>query len=399
MEDAERRGTPGPRPNGPPIRGPFPRVDPGPVTVAPPVAPVTAIDFRTDADDLIRHAFKAAQIEGREPFVRSLSINRAVAPISLLPDDAEIERSVTTDSSVVALARCPRGSLLLSVLARSASVLVSARTDDIAKSIIDCVRHRAPTSPVSGTVPVRTWFLTGHEFARSNDQHLEAPAWHEIARNYPPGVRDELEQLMTVERPTKSGKLILWHGEPGTGKTTALRALMREWEPWCAGQYISDPEELFSHPGYLLDVLSRSPVPRHGPTMTSVGEPEALWRLLVAEDSDEYLRASARRDAGAGLGRLLNLADGILGQGFNALILLTTNEELRRLHPALIRPGRCLARVEFRSFQPSEARAWLPEGVPQPGHDVTLADMFERCGDIAPIGQHSRTEPSTGAYL
>ena len=29
------------------------------------------------------------------------------------------------------------------------------------------------------------------------------------------------------------GRLILWHGEPGTGKTHALRALAWEWRKWC----------------------------------------------------------------------------------------------------------------------------------------------------------------------
>jgi ATP-dependent 26S proteasome regulatory subunit len=72
--------------------------------------------------------------------------------------------------------------------------------------------------------------------------------------------------------------------------------------------------------------------------------------LIVAEDSDEFLRLSARREAGAALGRLLNLTDGILGQGSNTLILLTTNELLENLHPALIRPGRCLAQIEFEDI-------------------------------------------------
>jgi TRAP-type C4-dicarboxylate transport system permease large subunit len=75
----------------------------------------------------------------------------------------------------------------------------------------------------------------------------------------------------------------------------------------------------------------------------------------VAEDSDEFLRASARRDAGASLGRLLNVTDGVLGQGSDTIILLTTNEEIGRLHPALVRPGRCLGAVEFTEFSPTEA--------------------------------------------
>ena len=90
------------------------------------------------------------------------------------------------------------------------------------------------------------------------------------------------------------------------------------------------------------------------------------FRLVVAEDSDEFLRASARRDAGASLGRLLNVTDGVLGQGFDTLVLLTTNEEIDRLHPALVRPGRCLAAISFSEFAPDEAARWLGPGTTTP---------------------------------
>ncbi|WP_407664900.1 AAA family ATPase [Mycolicibacterium moriokaense] len=51
-----------------------------------------------------------------------------------------------------------------------------------------------------------------------------------------------------MEKPTDAGKLILLHGEPGTGKTTAIRALIRHLQCWCRAQYISDPERVFSSP-------------------------------------------------------------------------------------------------------------------------------------------------------
>ncbi len=117
---------------------------------------------------------------------------------------------------------------------------------------------------------------------------------------------------------------------------------------------------------------------------------------MVAEDSDEYLRASARRDAGAALGRLLNLADGILGQGMNVLVLLTTNEETSRLHPALIRPGRCLAAVEFPPFDAAHAGEWLGGHVEQP---MTLAELLERRGDLRRVGVAGASSERIGQYL
>jgi hypothetical protein len=174
---------------------------------------------------------------------------------------------------------------------------------------------------------------------------------------------------------------------------------MREWSTWCSSQYIADPERFFADPGYISEVLTRPILSTDGPTFNAASEPDARWRLIVAEDSDEYLRASARHDAGAGLGRLLNLADGVLGQGFNTLVLLTTNEELHRIHPALTRPGRCLARVEFTRFTLTEARCWLPDGCDVPDRDLTLAELYEHTGSLDRIGEHQTEPQPTGQYI
>ena len=87
----------------------------------------------------------------------------------------------------------------------------------------------------------------------------------------------------------------------------------------------------------------------------------------MAEDCDDYLRADARERAGASLGRLLNLCDGILGHGLRVVVLLTTNEDVGTLHPAITRPGRCLSAVEFPALTPAEAQVWLgPDSPAEP---------------------------------
>jgi ATP-dependent 26S proteasome regulatory subunit len=76
----------------------------------------------------------------------------------------------------------------------------------------------------------------------------------------------------------------------------------------------------------------------------------------------------------------LNLVDGILGQGLRLLVLVTTNEPLRQLHPAIVRPGRCAARVEFSRFSPTEAREWLRahDADDAESGSATLAELFAR---------------------
>jgi len=83
------------------------------------------------------------------------------------------------------------------------------------------------------------------------------------------------------------------------------------------------------------------------------------WRLLVLEDTGELLTPDAKSIIGQGLSRFLNVVDGLIGQGLRVLVLVTTNEELRRLHPAVARPGRCAANIEFEPLGANEAGAWL----------------------------------------
>ena len=152
------------------------------------------------------------------------------------------------------------------------------------------------------------------------------------------------------------GRLALWHGPPGTGKTWALRALGREWNEWCDLHYVTDPERLLGgDTGYMLTVLASRSEPRDDDLddLLSEGrarrEREDRWRLLVLEDAGEFLGMAAPAEVGRGFARLLNIADGLLGQGTKALILVTTNEPLGKLHPAALRPGRAMAALEVRA--------------------------------------------------
>ena len=100
--------------------------------------------------------------------------------------------------------------------------------------------------------------------------------------------------------------------------------------------------------------------------------------LVVLEDAGELMSASARSETGQGLSRVLNLTDGMLGQGVKCILLVTTNEPLGRLHPAVRRPGRCWATIEFGAFRPPEATAWLAaRGVERDvTAPMTLAELY-----------------------
>ena len=90
------------------------------------------------------------------------------------------------------------------------------------------------------------------------------------------------------------------------------------------------------------------------PSLLAPRNDSPQWRVLVIEDAGELLREDAKSRVGQALSRLLNLGDGILGQGLRVIVLITTNEPIQRLHPALLRPGRCLSEIEFRKSTAAE---------------------------------------------
>ncbi len=83
------------------------------------------------------------------------------------------------------------------------------------------------------------------------------------------------------------------------------------------------------------------------------------WRLLVLENTGELVSMDAKRQVGQALSRLLNLSERILDQATRLLVLIITNEELGKVHPAVSRPGRCLSRIQFRRLPVDQARRWL----------------------------------------
>lgn len=193
---------------------------------------------------------------------------------------------------------------------------------------------------------------------------LGVPPWREIARNYPVATREALQRLAGGFKPGRSGQTIIWHGHPGTGKTSALRALAWEWREWCEVAVVLDPDRLFGHEaGYLLDVIGGRQAKRH--------------RLIVLEDAGELLRRDARREVGQGLSRFLNACDGLLGQGQKLTMLVTTNEPIKSLHPAVSRAGRCAAEIEFVPFDRRAANRWLARrGPARVDGSRTLADLY-----------------------
>ena len=174
---------------------------------------------------------------------------------------------------------------------------------------------------------------------------ITAPGWAEIKNNYPAEVRSKLEEFITGGPENLRGHLGILHGPAGSGKSTFIRSICKEWAGKARVSYIVDTETFFTNPGYLLNTIL---------------DERSGWHIIVCEDAEDFLTRDAKARVGQAISRILNVGDGMLGQGLRVLILFTTNAKRMELDDAITRKGRCFLDIDLPKFARSdEAIDWL----------------------------------------
>jgi hypothetical protein len=179
-----------------------------------------------------------------------------------------------------------------------------------------------------------------------------------IERHYNDDFPNIHRQLISCLHDKDKSGVHLFHGLPGTGKTTYLRHLVNYVKkrfiflsPRLAGD-LDNPSIL----NILLDYPNS---------------------VLVIEDAEELI-ISREHGGNSGISMLLNLSDGIFSGSLNMQIICTFNTSVRKTDKALLRKGRLLSLFEFKPLETDKANELLESfgsehRVTRP---TTLADLF-----------------------
>ena len=146
---------------------------------------------------------------------------------------------------------------------------------------------------------------------------------------------------------TESQGLVLFHGIPGTGKTYYIRHLLKEMSEANKIVIYMPPNmvDYLVDPGFMTFLHQ---------TVSSHSE-DGHFCVLLIEDAEPLLAARHTETRIQGVTNLLNMTDGLLNDMLKLQIICTFNVELRQLDAALLRPGRLIARKEFKALGEIEA--------------------------------------------
>lgn len=172
----------------------------------------------------------------------------------------------------------------------------------------------------------------------------------DVKSNYNDDIQhDKIVEMLLEDRQ----HLILFNGEPGTGKTSYIKHLASTID----NNFLYMDYKLFddSTSQMFIDFLQ-----------------EHIGEIIVLEDCEKLLMD--RKKGNNLLSTILNLTDGILGDMFKIKFICTFNCKISEIDTAVLRKGRLSLMYEFKKLSVDKVRKLLKDDTIT--EEKTLADIY-----------------------
>ena len=193
---------------------------------------------------------------------------------------------------------------------------------------------------------IKVWWKDRYGWGNRDVSLACQPLGGYMRTNYDDKVCEKTDVLLDrIESGSMSGKLIVCHGAPGTGKSYWLRGLAYALKGKYEICYISECDEFLGGASGYYSVIDDI----HRPA------------LLIFEDAGKVFTVGAQTEYPNLTTTLLNLTSGLISAGRKDIFVFTYNGDMGELDEAMLRPGRALSVIEFAKLPVRKCRAFLDE--------------------------------------
>lgn len=227
---------------------------------------------------------------------------------------------------------------------------------ELSPELLDIIDSIKPNIKITTTAPKYCYITESNYGFDSNYFTLKENFNINIEQNYNSDL--PYQELIDFCNQANCG-LSLLYGSPGTGKTTLIKNLM------------NTSNNMFN----LLDASILSAI-------TSSKFLSYLFskrgEIFVIEDCEKLL-IDRNTNNNPWIGTLLNLTDGILGEGLGIKFICTFNADISGIDKALLREGRLKVCYEFKPLELNKAKL-LNKDCTKP---MTLAEIYKSKTDVS----------------
>lgn len=244
-------------------------------------------------------------------------------------------------------------------------ISLSTINQEFMDSFLELLKAESVPRHKSKSVYVLVMTSEGPSFVSAGNANLKLEK-----ENYEQKVLNDYDYVVSqLNSNNPFGRLVIFNGAPGTGKTHIIRGLLND---------IENAVFVLIQPDMLAQLMGPQLIQPILDLKNSENEHHPI--ILIIEDAEKCL--VPREGNMTEISSLLNFGDGIIGNLFDVRIIASTNAKKLEIDSALTRPGRLCKMVDVNQLSVEKANKIFTrltgKEENQFNKQVTLADVYQK---------------------